>query len=1832
MNPFILDQKVKEEFKNHIKSRFPIRNPVLKEKFEKLIEEAEILWKGPFLSQGLSFKLSKTVDELIEEGLIDPTSRAFFEYNTIYAHQYQAFKNIILKKGQTHINTMITTSTGSGKTESFLLPILDYCLKSAGQKEGIKAIVVYPMNALANDQIRRLGNLLHDSKIKSVTFGIYTGDRSFERSDLATKLNGIFYTNRDQIRETPPDILFTNYMQLEYLLIRKKDHQIFRHQNLKYLVYDEIHSFAGMKGSEIAWLNRRLKAHVGLKPGELVCIGTSATMKSDSEDRDKPIKELCQFASDFFGEPFDYQKSVIQDQSALLYQENAKGNINSNLISEFSQTLAPLNLKDMENLAPLAKLLYGYEINDDRIHQSINHSGFLTFLEKYLGAIHSIEELTKELINHFKLKDIEEEKVKEVVAAQLLLLANIKDPNTGKTYLKPKLHTFFSGFGFVKVCPDPGCNTLHLEKYHTCQQCAEHSQTRYLLSLVTCLQCGFSGFSGIEGEEGKLSFGSEFEQNRRFIFPTEEVTEQMVQENAKSKASKLIPCKLCIECNKILPSHEGSCELCGNDRLVNIFELEGEGKRCPSCSRQTQGLPIISNVSTGVSSNVSYLTASLLTNLDKEDRKCLIFADARQDTALQAGFLKYRMSRIIFRNYILRYLKTKKEVPLSNLHTSLISYFRDEYYKKELGLDTDQAYKETIRILGNMDLILNADDARENAFSFLHEDRPPNPKAIEFFTRRLQFDVLSEFSKIYFAGHSLEELGIVNVDCPEIHEIASVFAQNLNIETEDIEVFIYFIIRLIRQDGQLDLKTFYEKGVLYDDVRDLLLNRNDIMRRRIYPVEPSLAKGLRDNMVNLFALNRNSAVSSYLKKLGLKEIINEDILREIIETLRQKDILVLKKWALVHNKSINCYFLNPQKINLSLPTTKLMCSNCATVTFNPGFIEKPCFRFHCKGHFSDTVRPINEFMEEFLSNGLSFNIVPHEHSAQIDNDTRAFLEQDFKKEENRIYNVLVCTPTLEMGIDIGDLSSLILRTVPPSPANYIQRAGRAGRKKGLSYIITHCSRRDHDQYFFQDPKEMISGEVMTPRINLHNIFVLTRHMCSVILAELESIDTQKALNNLKEELLISSPIELFDHITQKLTEELGNKTSIIESSFAKISKFSTLEQDPKFFIDHFQSKLKEIISALKQDFQYFVKAKRKLSDKEDMGDSLSLNEKRLIKTYQVNLKRLWDSSLINQFADRGLIPRYAFSSETIKVLVSDPKLNLEQNSFAAINQYAPNNKIYAGGKKWNVHSYQTARKSEDNQILIDVYKVCETCDFISQVRVDKCPFCNDQLIEQNMLKPVLAFAEQDNIINDVSESREFGKGNSRYLVQVSDTPELLKTDHASSISLRYHNEGEVYKIVKGLKQDGSPHKAYFLCSECGHMNNEHFSTCTRANSKTEEEPSDAVSLYTSVNADLLLLSLGSYVSDNMSAHTTLKNFFRVAISRYLQITESDFGVELIYLKRKKAGERKEIMIFDKLPGGTGYINLIYENFNQIIQKGIQIVAACKCENGCYSCLYNYYNQREQQDIDKNWLLSKFSQKTYQPHYIELLNKTESKLEKGFLKLFQSELPPELQQILQNQEEIDLGVYNTRPDFTLNKDGKRVHLYIDGAEHHFEDENRFRKDQIIRSKLQLIEPESLILEVTNQDLIHRSQLICKFITDFLSGKAKEILVPTSGQVKRDPPASWPDIQEQLDQAGYTLNWMDQQPLQIAYGDNKFFQMNNSFYSQIVDKKSSKELFLRIINTPRILDTKENWYEALIESNFIRLFFGSHFGKGLITLNLDTVEKDILEIVRNLRVAA
>jgi hypothetical protein len=234
-------------------------------------------------------------------------------FDRLYAHQAAAVRRLSSTRVGGPANTLVLSGTGSGKTESFLIPIVDTCLRSPGP--GVKAVVIYPMNALANDQLSRLRHLLGHTP--GVTFGRYTGDtpdtdggderRPGRPADAPSNL----LWSRHAMQEAPPNILLTNYVQLELLLLRRRDQQLFAHGAPIYLVVDEIHLFGGVLGSEVAHLLRRFRQHIGVDPGQLCMIGTSATAGEGE------LPRLLGFASRLFGAPFDSEAAIAEELAPI---------------------------------------------------------------------------------------------------------------------------------------------------------------------------------------------------------------------------------------------------------------------------------------------------------------------------------------------------------------------------------------------------------------------------------------------------------------------------------------------------------------------------------------------------------------------------------------------------------------------------------------------------------------------------------------------------------------------------------------------------------------------------------------------------------------------------------------------------------------------------------------------------------------------------------------------------------------------------------------------------------------------------------------------------------------------------------------------------------------------------------------------------------------------------------------------------------------------------------------------------------------------------------------------------------------------------------------------------------------------------------------------------------------------------------------------------------------------------------------------------------------------------------------------------------------------------
>ncbi|MCD6407817.1 DEAD/DEAH box helicase, partial [bacterium] len=323
IDPIKVTESIRQSYIRYLTSTFRLRNNDLRKLFR---EEVERFWftNGPILEATPPFKKGCYLKDLIQERALVKNLEKFIydalsylRNNPLYLHQEKALRKIL--KGR---NVVIASGTGSGKTECFLIPILNHLLKEYEEGRltpGVRALLLYPMNALANDQLRRLREIAKVIEQKmpefKITFGRYVGDTPETKKQGEEKFRLMNpgeepveseLLSREEMRNNPPHILITNYAMLEYLLLRPKDTPFFDGKyakNWKYLILDEAHIYSGATGIEMAMLIRRLKDRVCKNMmGDLQCIATSATLVREEED----FSKVAEFAKNLFGEKFEW--------------------------------------------------------------------------------------------------------------------------------------------------------------------------------------------------------------------------------------------------------------------------------------------------------------------------------------------------------------------------------------------------------------------------------------------------------------------------------------------------------------------------------------------------------------------------------------------------------------------------------------------------------------------------------------------------------------------------------------------------------------------------------------------------------------------------------------------------------------------------------------------------------------------------------------------------------------------------------------------------------------------------------------------------------------------------------------------------------------------------------------------------------------------------------------------------------------------------------------------------------------------------------------------------------------------------------------------------------------------------------------------------------------------------------------------------------------------------------------------------------------------------------------------------------------------------------------
>jgi len=732
-NPIRFADDVNTKFLNYQLTAFPLSDPGLAEQARKLLKggvDFQPLIKGPFVSISRSFKWGRNLKDLAQQNVVHAALPGLSDYPQMFIHQDKALQEI--SKGN---HCLISTGTGSGKTEAFLFPILDHCLKLRDDKtpEGIVSVFVYPMNALAKDQLDRLRSMLAGS---GITFGMYIGTTASSAGstknvyrmqpgqgrDVYKELKNKFREQEmmqvspaeerlteQEIAEHPPRILITNVKQLELLMTRPKDIRMFLNSQLRFLVFDEAHTYSGVAGAEVSCLVRRLRTLAGKSADDVICIGTSATIV----DPDLGTDAGKIFAHRFFG--IDQERVAVIEEE---YESEAfpEERINPAQPSKdpakiLEDLLDAINKTDDERVLKCTKDLSGIEIKItgdiySALYDSLKSNNYIYSLFNRLQKPLSINETLQNVLSSIGRKDrsSSEKNQAELLCYLALGAAAIKNESP---LLRPKLHYFVKGLegaviAFEKKNPQSEHDVRLFLSKHDALDFLGYEESA-LLNLYVCKTCGqhfFESFYKNLAFDGKDYEGGQAEGNNviwtpsialpenrviltdRFVLELDDIDGSVSDRLSKHKKEIFF----CHHCGTLQTDKEDKCANPKCKRVGTLVRLylmqtdEGLLSSCPSCKARTKAFgrnnePIRPLRAVTVS-DVHILSQNMINAASPDNQKLIVFADNRQDAAFQAGWTQDHARRYRFRHLIYQFLnQSDKPVSIGDLTDHLYKLF-----------------------------------------------------------------------------------------------------------------------------------------------------------------------------------------------------------------------------------------------------------------------------------------------------------------------------------------------------------------------------------------------------------------------------------------------------------------------------------------------------------------------------------------------------------------------------------------------------------------------------------------------------------------------------------------------------------------------------------------------------------------------------------------------------------------------------------------------------------------------------------------------------------------------------------------------------------------------------------------------------------------------------------------------------------------------------------------------------------------------------------------------------------------------------------------------------
>ncbi|MHA7142861.1 DEAD/DEAH box helicase [Arthrobacter sp. Sr33] len=1421
------------------------------------------MFKGPYLRLRLPFEPAADGwrDSLDFYGVGFPP----------YGHQDQTFRRLTTKTGDSvgfrrPDPTLVTTGTGSGKTEAFLFPIVDHVLRA--QKAGItgiKALILYPMNALANDQAGRLATLLTEhTELGGIRAALYTGQQDAPRKRVTA--DGLI-TDRHEIRNNPPDILLTNYKMLDMLLLRHDDAKLWQDSatSLQYLVLDEFHTYDGAQGTDVAMLLRRLglalKSHwpedpssVGLteedtrRPlGRITPVATSATLGGSAG-----AGAMLAFAETIFGERMG--EDALVTESRMSFETWRDLSIPDPAVvprdlDELADQIEPTNhavRADDSHATLMSAALQALFVEppadtSDALLGALRHHPLTERLVGVTGTALGLRDLAAGIFPAVAVEEAEE------FLSHVIALYSHARAIAGRGALTVETHVWVRELSRIEGVLDT-TNTYRWGDDGVDED--ELEADRVYLPAIFCRHCGKNGWGAkmaptgteLELEPAEIRAASlNRDSSFRALIHAAYEAEAVWRGTKSAQEAKDEGLRFFHTVQKTLSADapDDDDEDFQQGRIIPVLthtglEADDQSRKdmCPSCMATDAIRFVGSAIATLTSVAVSNLFGAR--GLDPREKKALVFTDSVQDAAHRAGFIQARSHTFNLRSAL------RNAFGAEPGETVTLSQLVDQAMLTPAG---EGAAVQRFKLVPPE--LTERDGFRE----FWDDSAAPSvrARARENVKRRLRFDAALELGLQGRLGRTLELTGSVTAEVDagtaaaitasarrvweaKLHVLAGVGEPT----DQQFVAWVRGVLVRMRLQGGIHHE-WLDRYITHDGARYHVWGgraRHQGMPAfpsgRPAPAFPVVGQTKAENGLDPVT-PKSSWYSIWTSRaLGISPDDAGYLARELFEDLARQGVLNEH----LTNQGSRVYSIRADRLLLTTPTDDallqqrhaLECESCKTRGFGTESVTDqldgaPCQQAKCRGRMKRVSVAPDNFYRTMYAEADGKRVVAREHTSLLDETLRLEYENAFKATEQTpdAPNVLVATPTLEMGIDIGDLSCVMLASMPGSVASYVQRVGRAGRLTGNSLVMAFVRGRGEHLPKLYDPLSVINGKVRPPSTYLQAEEILSRQFAAFLGDQLARNPKAPHPRSAREALQSTEADSYLGHMLG-LVQARGDE--LLHAFLGQFSAEQVTADGRARLAAWLANELPVEIGRLSQQWQEdYEGLQRRIKDVEDAVEELKVEHQRRLHEYandaehpkvqeaardlrsgESQLKRLYREAQeerseywISKIEMYGLFPNYTLIGDPVTLDVGVSWRNEETQGFEArtesfarssgiaIHELAPGSTFYAQGMEIQVDAVDLGPDLRE----VQYWQLCPFCGWKNPVhrageqpvqylgQSSTCPRCQSTGIDDVgnvhavvVLKKVTAEIKRDEAA--INDSRDDRKRASFHVVPVAD--------------------------------------------------------------------------------------------------------------------------------------------------------------------------------------------------------------------------------------------------------------------------------------------------------------------------------------------------------------------------------------------------------------------------------------------------------------------------------